>query len=209
MEIQFKGGNCLLFSTKSAKLVVDNNLKDLGLKELTDKVDISVFTSEDIQKNNAAKGTFIINDPGEYEISGISVKGILTRSHMDEEGARSAIIYRLVFGTTIVVVTGHIYPELSDKQLEEIGMVDILAVPVGGNGYTLDAQGAEKVIKKLDPKIVIPTHYAESGVEYEVPQNSLDEFLRVMSLEAEETDKLKLKNDIFPENLSITKLKRA
>ena len=57
-------------------------------------------------------------------------------------------------------------------------MVDVLFVPVGGNGYTLDAIGALKIIKKIEPKIIIPTHYADKAIKYEVPQADLDEVMK-------------------------------
>ena len=64
--------------------------------------------------------------PGEYEVADISVIGIAARAHMDEEGTMRATMFKLVAGETSYLVTGHIYPELSEAQLEAIGMVDIL-----------------------------------------------------------------------------------
>ena len=89
-------------------------------------------------------------------------------------------------------MAGHIYPDLSEDQLEAIGPVDVLIVPVGGNGYTLDGAGALRVIKKIEPKVVIPTHYADKGIKYEVPQRSLEEALKEMGMEpAEKVEKYK------------------
>jgi L-ascorbate metabolism protein UlaG (beta-lactamase superfamily) len=79
-------------------------------------------------------------------------------------------------------VLGHIYPDLSDEQLEQFGLIDILVIPVGGNGYTLDATGATQLIKKMEPKIVIPTHYADSAIKYEVSQAELQVFLSEMGV---------------------------
>src|SRR5690606_31480754 len=90
---------------------------------------------------------FTIASPGEYEVADVSVQGIAARSHMDEEGKTSATIYRLLVDGIRVAVLGHIYPALNDEQLEAIGTVDIMFIPVGGNGYTLDSIGAQKLIK--------------------------------------------------------------
>lgn len=204
MEFQYKGANCLVITTKKAKLVIDDNLTDLGQPSASAKSDIHVFTSHMIKKNQdkTVEG-FVIDGPGEYEISEVSVKGIAARANMDEEGKHTATVYRIAVGTTMIAVLGHIYPKLSDKQLESIGMIDILVIPIGGNGYTIDAKGAQNIIKEIEPKMVILTHYDQKGFNYEVPQASIDDFIRETSITPEKIDKIKIKNDIFPDNMVV------
>src|SRR5206468_745538 len=96
-------------------------------------------------------------------------------------------MFKLIIGDTNVLVTGHIYPELTDQQLEAIGMIDILLVPVGGNGYTVDPIGALKLIKAIEPKMVIPTHYAEKSLNLPVPQQDLTNALKELGMEPKET----------------------
>jgi len=132
--------------------------------------------------------------PGEYEVAGVVIHGVAARAHMDEEGKHNAVIYTIEADETKVVVLGHIYPELSEDQLEQIGLVDVAIVPLGGNGYTLDGVGALKVIKQIEPKVVIPTHYNDSKVKYEVPQTSLTDAVKGLGMEISETlDKYKIK----------------
>lgn len=208
MELQFKGANCLTLQTKKAKVVIDDNLDELGLKSVG-KADIAMFTSKELFKKRDAGEAFVIDGPGEYEISEISVKGIATRAHMDDTKTKSNTVYRIAVGSTMICVLGHANSDISDDQLEQIGMIDILIIPVGNSGYTLDAVGAEKVIKKIDPKVVIPTHYEDKGVTYEVPQASIDEFIKHMAVTPEKVDKLKFKNDIFPDNLVVYQMDRS
>lgn len=192
MDIQFHGANCLVLGTKQARLVIDDNLTDLGTKSVTKPGDVVLRTGEQVVATTGAK--IVIDQPGEYEVSGISVYGIAARSHMDEEGKRSATMYKLLVDDLRILVTGHIYPELSDAQLEAIGMVDLMIVPVGGNGYTLDGVGALKLIKKVEPKLVIPTHYEAKDIDYPVPQQPLADALKALAMEPKETvAKLKLK----------------
>jgi L-ascorbate metabolism protein UlaG (beta-lactamase superfamily) len=67
-------------------------------------------------------------------------------------------------------------------------------VPVGGNGYTVDPIGALKLIKEIEPKLVIPTHYADKALKYPVPQQELSVALKELAMEPKETvAKLKLK----------------
>jgi L-ascorbate metabolism protein UlaG (beta-lactamase superfamily) len=106
---------------------------------------------------------------------------------MDNDNEKTATIYKLVIDDLRVLITGHIYPELSDKQLEQIGMIDIMIVPVGGNGYTLDGVGALKLIRKIEPKLIIPTHYDMAGLNYPVPQQTLEDALKALAMEPKET----------------------
>lgn len=195
MELHFFGANCIKITTKNTTLVIDDNLKSLGLKQVLKNGDIALFTQHLIaEKADASAAKLIIDEPGEYEVSNVSIEGIAARSHLDEEGRKSATMYKITLDDTKIAVTGHIYPELSDKQLESLGMIDIMLVPVGGNGFTLDGIGALKVIKKVEPKIIIPTHYADKGIAYEVPQQDLKDALQQLSMEPAETvEKLKFK----------------
>jgi L-ascorbate metabolism protein UlaG (beta-lactamase superfamily) len=207
MDIQYFGANCVRLSTKKANLVIDDNLDELGQKSVTKPGDIVLFTGAHGADTKDVK--IVIDKPGEYEVSDISVQGIAARSHMDEEGQHNATIFKIVEDDVRVVVLGHIYPELSDAQLERIGMVDVLIVPVGGNGYTLDPVGALQVIRKIEPKVVIPTHYDEKGITFPVPQQPLEEALKGLAMEPKETvAKYKVKAADFSETTQLILLEK-
>ena len=192
MEIQYYGANCIRLITKKANITVDDNLQMLGLKSVTKPGDINLRTNKQFPAPKDSK--FTAESPGEYEIAGAIIHGIGARAHMDEEGKHSAVIYTIEADEVKVAIIGHIYPELSEDQLEQIGLIDVAIVPVGGNGYTLDGVGALKVIKQLEPKIIIPTHYADKQVKYEVPQQGLEEALKGLAVESHEVvAKLKIK----------------
>ena len=207
MEIQFYGANCVRISNKKASVIIDDNLDSLGLKSVTKDGDVVLRTFGELNEKKKVK--LAINEPGEYEVSAVSIKGIAARAHMDEESAKSVTMYKLDFSDIRVAVVGHIFADLSEEQLEEIGTTDVLIVPVGNSGYTLDGIGAQKVIKKIDPKIVIPTHYADKGISYEVPQQELDDALKSITLELKErVPKLKLKSSDLPEIAELIVLER-
>lgn len=186
MDIQFYGANCVTIATKQVRLVFDDNLAALGGKSIVRDGDICIFTAAHAE-GPVEKAKMTIDIPGEYEVSGVSIRGIQARSHMDEETARNAVMYKVTIGDVRVLVTGHIFPKLSEAKLEDIGLVDVMIIPVGGNGYTLDATGALQVIKQVEPKVVIPTHYADPALHYEVPAQSLDDALKALGMEPKET----------------------
>jgi len=184
MELQYFGANCLRLTTKRVNLVIDDNLASLGLKSITKKDDISLRTSD---KFKVEQADFMIDMPGEYEVSGVVIHGIAARGHMDKEDEKNAVIYTLEAGDTKIAILGHIFPELSNDQVEQIGQVDVAVVPVGNSGYTMDGIGALKVIKEIEPRAVIPVHYADKAIKYEVAQVELAEALKGLAMEPAET----------------------
>lgn len=191
MDLQFYGANCVSVSLKGTRIVIDDNLADLGAKSILKAEDVALFTGAH-GGSDIARLTF--DGPGEYEVSDISIIGISARAHMDEPEQRGSTMFKLIVGETTVLVTGHIYPELSERQMEAIGLVDVLVVPVGGNGYTVDPVGALKLIKEIEPKLVVPTHYADSKLNFPVPQQELENALKELGMEPRErVAKLRIK----------------
>ncbi len=191
MDLQFYGANCLVVTHKGSRIVIDDNLADLGAKSVTKAEDATLYTGA----HGESQGRLSFDSPGEYEISDVSVVGIPARAHIDEEGTKNATMFKLTASDVSILVTGHIYPELTEKQLETIGIVDVLLVPVGGNGYTVDPVGALKLIKEIEPKMVVPTHYDDKALKFPVPQQELSNALKELAMEPQETvAKLKLKH---------------
>ncbi len=192
MDLQFYGANCLSVSHKGTRLVIDDNLDQLGAKSVTRPDDVALAT---MHPKAAPGGRLTFDGPGEYEVADISIIGIPARAHMEaDEKNRDATMFKLIVGENSVLFTGHIYPELDEAQLEAIGMVDVLVVPVGGSGYTVDPVGVLKLIKAIEPKLVVPTHYADKSLKFPVPQQDLAAALKELGMEPKETvAKLKLK----------------
>lgn len=185
MDMQFYGANCLVLANKQNRLVIDDNLATLGAKSIIKDGDICLYTSAHAAV--LAKPKLIIDMPGEYEVSNVSIFGLQARAHMDEDQKKTAVMYKITWGETRILVTGHVFPKLSDNQLESVGIVDVMFVPVGGNGFTLDATGALQLIKAVEPKIVIPTHFDIKDLNFEVPQTSLADALHTLGMEPKET----------------------
>jgi L-ascorbate metabolism protein UlaG (beta-lactamase superfamily) len=208
MDIQFFGANCIVVNTKQVRITIDDNLTELGVNGPTKAGDVVLFTNKsEIPK---VETKLVIDGPGEYEVAGISIKGMSVRAHMDTVDQKTATLYKITADDLNLVVTGHIYPELTENELETIGLVDILCVPVGGNGYTLDPAGALSIIKKIEPKLVIPTNYADKALKYTVPQQSLDEALNTLAIEPRETiSRLKIKASDLSDALQLVVLERS
>jgi L-ascorbate metabolism protein UlaG (beta-lactamase superfamily) len=208
MDIQFYGANCIAISTNKVRVVVDDNLAELGGKSILKTDDIALYTTAHATPDQEVK--MIVDGPGEYEASDVSIYGIPMRAHIDEEKQASSTMYKIITNDIKVLVTGHIYPAINESQLEEVGVVDVLVVPVGGNGYTLDPVGATTLIKEIEPKLVIPVYYDDSGLKFPVPAQTLDQALQGLGMEPRErTTKLKVKPTDFGESTQLVVLERA
>ena len=208
-EIEYKGGNTVTIATKKATIVTDPKLSLVGLKDASVKDQIEVATEERFAlKSGDAR--LNIEGPGEYGISLFDIKGIAAQRHLDsEKDPKLSTMYRIEVGDVRIALVGNIYEKITEEQLEEIGVIDLLILPVGGNGYTLDATGAANLVRKIDPKVVIPIHYAESGVNYEVPQDPLEIFVKELGAPVEETTKYKLKQaSLLPPVLTVINVTR-
>lgn len=208
MDLQFYGANCVVLTIKGARFVLDDNLAELGGKSVLRAGDIALYSMD--HQPPAVETKLTIDFPGEYEAAGVSAYGIGARAHMDESGKQTATMYKIITNDASVLLTGHIYPELSDDQLEAIGMVDVMVVPVGGNGYTLDPVGALKLIRKVEPKLVVPVHYADKALNFPVPQQDLDNALKEMAMEPKErVAKLRIKDSDLSDVMQLVVLEKS
>ena len=205
MDIQYYGANCLSITIKQNRVVIDDNLAGYGLKSVAKPNDILLFTSPSNASNE--KNTRIVIDcPGEYEVGDIAIYGIEAKSFLSDEYKYSTI-YKILVNDITLVVIGNIAPELNDAQLEALGMIDVLFIPVGGHDLTLSPANSLKLIREIAPKLVIPTHYGDKGVKYPAEQESLEDALKVLAMEPKEsTAKLKLKAADLSETMQLVVL---
>lgn len=207
-EVEYKGANTVVISTKKGTIVSDPKLSLVGLKDanLKDAIELATEARFAINAENAR---LVIEGPGEYGIADFDIRGIAAQRHLDADG-KASTIYRIEAGEIRVALIGNIYEKLSEAQLEELGLIDVLIIPVGGNGYTLDATGAATLTRLIDPKVVVPIHYADPAIKYEVAQDDFETFAKELGGIVEEAPKLKLKTSAaLPEALTIYKLARA
>ena len=83
-------------------------------------------------------------------------------------------------GKTRLAHMGDLGCEPEPEQLEQLKGVDVLLLPVGGH-YTIDAAQAADLVKKIEPRIVVPMHYRddEEGFGFDV-LGKVEEFLEKM-----------------------------
>jgi len=212
MKISWAGQSCFKIVIPKKKndpvtLVIDPFEEKIGKKLPSLSADILLTTHSHHDHNNlkGVKGDyFLINNPGEYEVKKIHVTGIPSY-HDDSEGKEKGenTIYIIDAQGMRLCHLGDLgQKELTDKQVEEIGNVDILMIPVGGN-YTISAHEAQNIISQIEPKIIIPMHYKIPGIK--VKLDGLEKFFKVMgenSIKPESKISLK-KKDLSEEKTKI------
>lgn len=209
-ELEYKGGNTVILSTKKSTIVVDPKLSIVGLKDIKTKDEVELVTEDRFAVQNP-DARIVLDSPGEYEVGDFTIKGAAALRHIDTENdEKMSTIYRIECGDIRIAVLGNIAGSVTDEQYESIGVVDILILPVGGNGYTLDATSAAAIVRQVEPKIVVPVHYADPGLRYEVPQDTLETFTKELGAPVESVPKLKLKSAAaLPEALTIMVVTRG
>lgn len=214
MIIQYFGQSCFKLSGKdtagnAVEVVTDPFGADYGLKVPNLSADILTISHQHPDHNNVAavKGTpYVIDIPGEYDIKDVFVQGIPVY-HDDKEGAERGanIIFRLQIDDMSVVHLGDLGHVLTNDQLGLLEGTDILLVPIGGNGYTLNAERAVEVINQIEPRIVIPMHYDLPGLKVDL--DTVDAFIKKIGIAPTNEEKLKiLRKDLPAEDMEVVVL---
>lgn len=193
-------------SGKSINVVCDPYSEASNLPKLNAKAD--VVTVSGPEGFGSIADAMVIDTPGEYEVKGATVIGVPAQLHIDESGYRGTVFSILIDGVN-VVVTGNISGKLDEQQVENLGQADVLIVPVGGKGLTLDAEGAAEVVTQLEPSYVIPVHFDDGVTTYSIPQDNVDTFLKEMGASPEPQSKLRINPKEAPAETQVILLTRA
>lgn len=205
MVISWYGQACFKIQSGDLVLAIDPYSKDIGLTPPRFKTDILLVTHQHPDHNNVAsipEGAFVVEGPGEYEVKGVTVTGIPT-FHDDaggkERGMNTAFAIDME-GIRLLHLGDYGETKPRPETIEAFGEIDILFVPVGGV-YTIDAAEAAEVVNTIEPKIVIPMHYAIPDLK--VKLDPVATFLKEMGVKnGTAEDRLTIKKKDFSEQES-------
>jgi len=221
MQIIWHGQSCFQITTNQGKnnqvsIVIDPFSDEIGLRLPKLEADILLVTHHHKDHDNTKKvqspkgggNYFLIDGPGEYEVKNIFIQGIQS-FHDNVQGKERGenTIYTIEAEDLKLCHLGDLgQKELTDEQLEIIGEVDILLIPVGGV-YTISAKEALNVMSQIEPNITIPMHYQIPKIKNKL--DGLDKFLNSLGIKSMTPEnKLSIKKkDIIPEEAKIIILK--
>ena len=210
MEIIWYGHSCFRLAERGMATVVCDpfDSESVGYSPLKLKADI-VTSSHDAPGHNylnAVKGySHAITGPGEFEIGSVFITGV----QMDGQSKKAAekprnTLYVFDYMGITVAHLGDLRSVPPQTEIEALGTVHVVLVPVGG-GSGLNAAKAAEIVSLLEPNIVIPMHYFTPAAK--VPLDRLDKFLKEMGLhEAETVPSLKVTKSSLPEETKVVVL---
>ena len=205
MEITWLGHACFLIKdSKGRKLLTDPFDTTLGYEVYKGSPDIVTMSHQHFDHNYSKelKGNYeTINKIGMFYVCDIPIKGIPSYHDKDKGAKRGEnIIFTFKMDDYTLCHLGDLGHTLSDDDMEAIGNVDILFIPVGGN-YTIDGKEASEVTRKINPKIVIPMHYKTSQVSF--PLDGVETFLMYMKNASKIDTNILVINEEIKESMSV------
>lgn len=204
MQIQYFGLSSFKITTKSATVITDPFDKDSGLTPPRGAADIVVLSEKTNPLISATSGIsgdyFNVSDPGEYDVKGVTITGI----PLKQEGTYITV-YLLESEDIKILNLSHIHEfNMTQDDLESLGEIDVLLLPVGGN-TVLNASEAVKIVNEIEPKIVIPSYYKTTGLIIDV--DGLEKFQKEMGSKTEAVEKLTVKKkDLVAEGTTLVVL---
>ena len=197
MVITHHGGQCFKVTLGDLTIVFDPIAKGATLPSVRFGADIALVSRNHPDMNGVEEVTygdkvpFVIEGPGEYERQGVVIQGFLSGSRYglakDQTEAVNTVYAVELEDMTLVHLGALADEELSKEARESVGEIDILFVPVGGDGVLTPAQAHELAVS-LEPKIIIPMHWHGMGAPA-----SLETFLKDAGSKSEKLEKLTLK----------------
>lgn len=201
MTITWYGQTCFRISTLkkgngSVNILIDPFGREIGLRPPKNEADILLITYN--IKGTLSGNFFLINGPGEYDVKEVYIQGI--PSKLSQEGGTSGkiTIYTIEAEGVKICHLGKLnQKELTPDQIEKIGKVDILIIPIGGK-ETLNAGVAVKIMSQIEPKIIIPMYYQIPKLKIKL--DNLTKFLESLGIKSlEPLSKLSIKKRDIPE----------
>lgn len=187
MDVTWLGHGCFRLRGRSAAVVTDPYPPAIGLKLSRMDADL-VTVSHEHENHNYTQvvrdGAYEIHGPGEYEVAGVSVIGIPTY-HDGEKGTKQGrnTVYLIEIDDVRICHLGDLGHKLEDAEAEAVASPDVLLVPVGGQ-TAMNAALAAEVVRQLEPRFVVPMHYAIPGLKLHL--DPIDRFLKEMGVTAAE-----------------------
>jgi L-ascorbate metabolism protein UlaG (beta-lactamase superfamily) len=207
MEITWLGHSCfLLKDSKGRKLLTDPYDNSIGYPQINESVDVVTVSHQHFDHNYTSElpGTpNIVNECGFFNVCDIPIVG-LPSYHDEVKGSKRGdnTIYVVEMDDFRICHLGDLGHHLSADDIGQLGEIDVLLIPVGGN-YTIDGKQAAEVARSIKPRIIIPMHYKTPALSF--PLNGVEDFITSMK-NAEKVENYTLSLDEKPEDYNQVKI---
>lgn len=205
-DVKWLGNTCFRIKSREATVLFDPVARERGSAIPKQKADIVTLSVPGKQSGlGTVEGEYtLIAGPGEYEVQDVSLAGIRTkRSAAGATKKDFNTVYLVEMDEMVFCHLGNLNRPLTDAQVEAMGDVDVLFVPIGG-AETLTPTGATEVIGQIEPRLVIPMNYRVSD---EQGLRALTEFVAALGFtDVPRDDRLTIRKGNLPETMGVTVL---
>ncbi|MEK7554398.1 MAG: MBL fold metallo-hydrolase [Patescibacteria group bacterium] len=159
MVINWYGEACFKIQSGEFVLMTDPFESSTGLTPPRFKASLTLRTRIEKPLPYRHEDTPTIEGPGEYEVAGNQVTGV----HLPASPKEILTAYTVFLEDMKIGLLGHATEMPAPDALELLAGSDILIVPAGGTPF-LAVEGVAKIVKQVNPKIVIPSLFKISGL---------------------------------------------
>jgi L-ascorbate metabolism protein UlaG (beta-lactamase superfamily) len=208
LDITWYGHSCFRIAERGQiSVVTDPYSEEIGLPPLKLKSDVVTISHQRPGHNylDGVKGfNYVLEGPGEYEIGGVFIRGIAMHN-VSETDVQPNVAYLTLYDNLSVLHLGDLAHVPDQSTIEDLGVVNVVLIPVGG-GNSLRAAMASEVIALIEPNFIIPMHYALPDLRVEL--DPVDKFLKEMGVsKVQEEDILKVSASNLPEQPQVVVLR--
>jgi L-ascorbate metabolism protein UlaG (beta-lactamase superfamily) len=181
VDLTWLGHACFRLRGREVTILTDPYASDgWGYPDLATNANI-VTVSNDHPHHAALSGVEgtprVLRGPGEYEIGGVLIWGVRTARPRDKQTVRNTAFIIQIEELTVCHLGDLATAPLSAEELTHIKDADVLLVPVGGN-CTINATQAAQVVAQVEPKLIVPMHYATSETRGQLALDEVDRFCK-------------------------------
>lgn len=204
MDIIWYGHSCFRFRNEGISVITDPFPDSIGLS--IGQPDASIVTVSNHHPNHSYTAgvsdvSNIIDGPGEYDLQGVHLQGIVTPLPEGDESETRNIAYLIELAGITLLHLGDAKSNFPTRRVEELVPVDVLLVPAGGM-CTLELDQIVTVIQNLNPKLVIPMHYRHPLVDINL--EAPDALLRELGVaDMTPQSKLTVTRSTLPQGLQV------
>jgi L-ascorbate metabolism protein UlaG (beta-lactamase superfamily) len=203
-DVKWLGNTCFRIKSREATVLMDPIAREGGMTMPKQKADIVTLSTRGRANALAnVEGEYtLIEGPGEYEVQDVFLAGIRTRRNGAAHKEFNTV-YLVEMDEMVFCHLGSLNKPLTEAQVEAMGDVDVLFIPIGGED-SLSPAGATEVIGQIEPRLVIPMRY---WISRDAGKRALAEFVAALGLDqAPREDRLTVRKNTLPERMGVTVL---
>ena len=206
LRIRWHGHSCFEITNEITLVTDPHDGKSIGI-HAPDVLGDIILVSHDHYDHNSVESvekeeSIVVRDERIKTVLGVKIRGVIS-FHDESAGMKRGenIIYVFTMDNISFCHLGDLGHELDEDAVQQIGDVDVLFIPIGGN-FTIDAEKAWNVINGIKPKIVIPMHYKFGGLS--LPIAEIDPFLAKNNFDVLHVgNEIDIEREDLPENPEI------